>query len=60
MENMHDTPYVLSESMGPEIVAAMSVICSEVRQVCPGLPVGVQILSGANKQAMAVAKAASE
>ena len=32
MENMHDIPY-LNRHVGPEIVAAMSVVCSEVRRV---------------------------
>lgn len=57
MENMHDIPY-LNRHVGPEIVAAMSVVCSEVRRVVNNLPCGIQILAGANKEALAVAKAA--
>ena len=56
IENMHDVPYLRSEA-GPEIVAAMTAIGSEVKIEC-GLPVGIQILAGANIEAMAVAHAA--
>src|ERR1043166_3430814 len=56
VENMHDVPY-LKGAVGPEIVAAMAVIGSEVKTES-GLPVGVQILAGANVEAMAVAHAA--
>lgn len=58
VENMHDIPY-LNRQVGPEIVASMSVICSKVKHVANSLPCGVQILAGANKEALAVAKAAS-
>lgn len=56
IENMHDVPYLKGE-VGPEIVAAMTAIGSEVKQECQ-LPVGIQILAGANIEAMAVAHAA--
>ncbi|MCB0619256.1 MAG: BtpA/SgcQ family protein [Saprospiraceae bacterium] len=56
LENMHDLPY-LKRSVGPEIVAAMSVIAREVKRQS-GLPCGVQVLAGANRAAMAVALAA--
>src|SRR5215217_6189389 len=56
IENMHDVPYLKGE-VGPEIVAAMAIVGSEVKTEC-GLPVGVQILAGANIEAMAVAHAA--
>ena len=56
IENMHDVPYLKCE-VGPEIVAAMTAIGTEVKSEC-GLPVGVQILAGANIEAMAVAHAA--
>lgn len=56
VENMHDVPY-LRGAVGPEIVAAMTAICVEVKAEC-GFPVGVQILAGANIEAMAVAHAA--
>src|SRR5687768_3437296 len=53
---MHDVPYLRGE-VGPEIVAAMTAIGVEVKSEC-GLPVGVQLLAGANIEAMAVANAA--
>nr|XP_046250674.1 uncharacterized protein F13E9.13, mitochondrial isoform X1 [Scatophagus argus] len=55
IENMHDIPY--SFSVGPEVVACMTAVCSAVRSICPSLPLGVQILSSANQQALAVALA---
>ena len=56
IENMHDVPYMRGE-VGPEIVAAMTAIAIEVKGECR-LPVGVQLLAGANIEAMAVAHAA--
>jgi uncharacterized protein len=56
LENMHDTPYLRGE-VGPEIVAAMSVIARVVKDASR-LPCGVQVLAGANLEAMAVAHAA--
>jgi len=56
VENMHDVPYLRGE-VGPEIVAAMTALSREVKHE-GGLPVGVQILAGANIEAMAVAHAA--
>ncbi|HKG59741.1 MAG TPA: BtpA/SgcQ family protein [Pyrinomonadaceae bacterium] len=56
IENMHDVPYLKGE-VGPEIVAAMTAIGFEVKSECQ-LPVGIQILAGANLEAMAVAHAA--
>jgi len=56
IENMHDVPYLKGE-VGPEIVAAMTAIGVEVKSECR-LPVGIQILAGANIEAMAVAHAA--
>ena len=56
IENMHDVPYLRGE-VGPEIVAAMTAIALEVKSAC-ALPLGLQILAGANVEAMAVAHAA--
>ena len=56
IENMHDVPYMRGE-VGPEIVAAMTAIGREVKSECC-LPAGIQILAGANIEAMAVAHAA--
>lgn len=55
IENMHDRPY-LKREVGPETVAAMAVVGREVRREA-GLPLGVQVLAGANRQALAVAHA---
>jgi membrane complex biogenesis BtpA family protein len=56
IENMHDVPYLRGE-VGPEIVAAMTAIGVEVKAAC-ALPAGIQILAGANIEAIAVAHAA--
>lgn len=56
LENMHDVPY-LRRQVGPEIVSAMTAVCFAVRKEV-SLPLGVQILAGANEAAMAVALAA--
>ena len=54
VENMHDVPYV--RNPGPEIVAALTRVCCAVRSL--GLPTGVQVLAGANREALAIALAA--
>jgi membrane complex biogenesis BtpA family protein len=53
IENMHDVPY-LAGRVGPEIVAGMTAVAVAVRAASP-LPLGVQILSAANREALAVA-----
>jgi uncharacterized protein len=55
LENMHDVPY-LNRCVGPEIVAAMTAVCTAVREAV-ALPLGVQVLAGANCEALAVAHA---
>lgn len=55
IENMHDVPY-LRGAVGAEIVAAMAVVGREVLRDVP-LPLGVQVLAGANREAVAVALA---
>ncbi len=56
LENMHDTPYMLRD-VGPEIVACMTAACAAVRAAVD-VPLGVQVLAGANRAALAVAHAA--
>ena len=56
VENMHDVPY-LRGSVGPEVVASMAVVARAVKAES-ALPVGVQILAGANVESVAVAHAA--
>jgi membrane complex biogenesis BtpA family protein len=53
IENTHDRPY-LKSTAGPEIAAAMAVIGAAVRRASQ-LPLGVQVLAGANECAMAAA-----
>jgi membrane complex biogenesis BtpA family protein len=57
LENMHDAPY-LKRCVGPEIVAGMAAVASAVRRAVPAVPLGIQVLAGANKEALAVALAA--
>jgi hypothetical protein len=56
LENTHDRPYVKGAAVGPEIVSALSVIGAEIRRATP-LPLGIQVLAGANRAAVAVAHA---
>lgn len=55
LENMHDRPY-LKGTVGPEVVASMTAIAREVRRAV-ALPLGVQVLAAANREAVAVALA---
>ena len=57
LENMHDVPYLRGQ-VGPEIVAAMTRLCLAARRAAPDLPLGVQVLAAANREALAVALAA--
>ncbi|TNF27582.1 MAG: BtpA/SgcQ family protein [Deltaproteobacteria bacterium] len=54
VENMHDLPY-LRGAVPPETVAAMTLATAEVTAL--GAPTGVQVLAGANREALAVALA---
>jgi len=56
IENMHDVPY-LKRTAGPEITAMMTHIASAIKQRFPHIPLGIQILAGANLQALAAALA---
>ncbi len=53
IENMHDVPY-LKGTAGFEIATLMAVIAYEIKRKTD-LPLGIQILAGANKQALAAA-----
>lgn len=58
IENMHDVPYVKSKHFGPETIAVMTKVCAEVKRLIPmKVPCGIQILTGGNREALAVAKA---
>ena len=54
IENMHDVPY-LKNKVGHEVSSLMTLICYMVKKET-GLPLGIQILAGANKAALAAAK----
>jgi membrane complex biogenesis BtpA family protein len=56
LENMHDRPY-LKRAAGPEVVAGMTAVAQRVRDAV-SLPMGIQVLAGANQAAVAVAHAA--
>ena len=56
IENMHDIPY-LKRNVGPEIISLMGIIGREVKKASQ-LPCGIQILAGANKEALAAALSA--
>ena len=56
IENMHDIPY-LNREVGPEITAMMTAVAVAIKREVD-LPMGVQVLAGANQEALAVALAA--
>jgi len=55
IENTHDRPY-LKGTVGPEITAAMTALAREVKRES-GLALGIQVLAGANREAIAIAHA---
>ncbi len=55
LENMHDLPY-LKRDVGPEITASMCGAALRIRDAI-NIPLGIQILAGANRNALAVALA---
>ncbi|MCF6295365.1 MAG: BtpA/SgcQ family protein [Flavobacteriaceae bacterium] len=57
IENMHDIPYIKG-GVGHEVSSLMALIAYLIKNET-NLPVGIQILAGANKEALAVAKASS-
>lgn len=56
IENMHDVPY-LNRIVGPEITSLMSIILYEIKNI-HNKPTGIQILAGANKEALSAAHSA--
>ncbi|MCC6321029.1 MAG: BtpA/SgcQ family protein [Phycisphaerales bacterium] len=56
VENMHDRPYVHGRK-GPETVAVLTRVGMAVRAAAPKLPIGFQVLSGGNHEAIAIAQA---
>lgn len=55
IENMHDIPYV--QNIGNEIVAAMTRVSIEAKQILQKTPCGIQVLASGNCEALAIAKA---
>lgn len=55
LENMHDTPY-LNRKVGPEVTATLATVAQEVRALTDQ-PIGLQVLAGANQEALAIAHA---
>lgn len=55
IENMHDIPY-LNRNVSPEVIAIMSAVSTQIKQHV-NIPVGIQVLAGANKAALAIALA---
>lgn len=53
LENMHDTPY-LRGHVYPETVAAMTAVACSARQRLPEMKLGIQVLSAANREALAI------
>ena len=56
IENMHDVPY-LNRNVGPEVTSLMSIILYEIKKEL-NIPCGIQILAGANREALAAAHSA--
>jgi membrane complex biogenesis BtpA family protein len=56
IENMHDAPYVNGPHL-PSVTAAMTAIAVRVRDAVGPLPLGIQILSRGEREALAVALA---
>ncbi len=57
IENMHDIPY-LKNRVGHEVSSLMTLVGYEIKKQT-NLPIGIQILAGANIEALAVAKSAN-
>lgn len=58
VENMHDVPWLRAEYPSPETTASLAVLCAALRSTHPAMPIGLQILSARNRDALAVAAAA--
>src|ERR1700732_2389108 len=56
VENHGDIPFLKPADIGPEIIAAMAVIATAVREAV-GIPVGVNLLANAAIGSLAIAKA---
>ena len=54
IENMHDIPYVHGDALTPDITSAMTAVACSIADAI-SIPFGVQVLSGGNTHALAVA-----
>jgi uncharacterized protein len=60
IENMHDVPYLhagADAGHGSEVTAVMTRVALAVREIAPDKPLGIQVLSGGNREALAIALA---
>ena len=56
VENMHDRPYTHTR-VGCEVVSALTRICLAIKsRISDTIPMGIQVLSAANREALAIAK----
>ncbi len=56
IENMHDVPYLM-RNVGAEVISTLTAVAIKIKAEV-SLPIGIQVLAGANKQALAIALAA--
>lgn len=55
---MHDIPYLQNDKIGPEIIASMARVCTEVKHILRSeIACGIQVLACGNRQALAISKA---
>ena len=54
VENTHDTPYQRS-TVDAGTIAGMAVVAAELREAYPKLPIGIQVLAGADIAALDIA-----
>lgn len=61
LENMHDTPYLHADQLPPITVACMTRLAHAIRAALDAkghrIPLGIQVLSGGNRHALAIAHA---
>lgn len=58
IENAHDAPAVAEADLGPEVVAYLTRVAAAVKRHAGRLPVGVRVVEGSGRTALAVANGA--
>ncbi|HEX8385090.1 MAG TPA: BtpA/SgcQ family protein, partial [Rubricoccaceae bacterium] len=58
IENAHDAPAVAEADLGPEVVAYLTRVAAAVKRHAGRLPVGVRVVEGSGRIAVAVANGA--